>query len=69
MFVNLIISKFSTKYHYSSTTVNGIGRVHKLGKQNRQQPGFTNGNLIKTSPTSHGNDKSDEKFMQQTKNK
>ena len=52
MFVHLIVSKFSKKVHYSSTMVNRIGRSHKPGKQNRQQPGVINGLLNKISFTS-----------------
>ena len=35
-----------------------------LGKQNRQRPGVTNGNLNTTSPNSHNHDKSIEKIYQ-----
>ena len=34
-------------------TANIIGRAHKLGKQNRQQPGITNNTSNTTSSTSH----------------
>ena len=33
--------------------VSGIGLAHKIGKQNRERPGITNGLLNATSPTSH----------------
>ena len=50
-------SKFSTKFHFSSTTANGIGHAHKLGKES-QRPEVTHGTLSSTSPTSHSNAKS-----------
>ena len=56
MFLNLTISIFSTKDHYSPIMYNIIGRSQKLGK-NRQQPGVTHGPLNSTSPTSHNHDK------------
>ena len=68
MFVNLIISKFSTKYQYSSTTVNMIGRVQKNGLKNMHRPGVTHGTLKKTPSTSVSHDNSNETMMQQVKN-
>ena len=50
MFVNLIILKLSTKYHYSSTIVNGIVHAQKLGKKSRQRPGVANVNLNTAFP-------------------
>ena len=52
MFVNPIIYKKSTKYHYLLTMANGDNCAHKLGEQNKQQLGVTNENLNTTSPTS-----------------
>ena len=63
MFITLIISKKLTKCHYSSVMVNGIGRAHKPGKQNRQQPGNINETFTTTLPTSYCHDNSDEKLM------
>ena len=68
MFVNLIISKFSTKYQYSSTTVNMIGHVQKIGKTHMHRPGFTHGTLKTTPSTSVSHDNSNETMMQQVKN-
>ena len=53
MFINLTIYNFKSKYHYSSTMSNRIGRAHKLSKNNRKQPVFTHGPFNKTSTTSH----------------
>ena len=62
------MSNFSTRYHYSSTMVNGISRPQKLGKKTHQKPGNTNGTLNKTSPYPNCHDKSVETLMLQLKN-
>ena len=41
MFLNIIIYKYATKYHNSSTMANGFDRAHKLGKQNIKRPDIT----------------------------
>ena len=33
MFIKLTILNLPTQYHYSLTTVNGVGREQKLGKK------------------------------------
>ena len=57
MFLNLIIQKSATKYHYSSTMANKIGQAHKLGKTNRKQNDSTNDPSNITSSTSNSNEK------------
>ena len=56
MFLNLIILKYETKPHYSSTMANGIGQAHKLGKQNRKRPCVTKNPSNLTSSPSHIHD-------------
>ena len=57
MFLNLIIWKSSTKHYFLSTMANGIGQSHKIAKQKRQQPGFTNDPSNTNSSTSKIHDK------------
>ena len=56
MFLNFIITKISTQYHESSTMVNGIGRIHKLGKYNMHKSVFTNRPLKTNSPNYNSHD-------------
>ena len=58
MFLNLMISKSVTKYHNSSTTADGIGQSHILGRQNRKPSGST------TDPSNTSN--SQENFKENT---
>ena len=52
MFLSIIISKFATKYHYSSTIINGIGWAHKFIKKG-QQTCLTNNRSNASSSNSH----------------
>ena len=60
MFLNLVISKSATKYHYLSTMAHIIGQAHKLGKQKQQRPGITNDYSNEKFSTSHSHDEFDE---------
>ena len=57
MFLNLIISKVSTQYHYSSTMVNSIGYLQIFVKQNRQRNLVINRPLKTTLTTSNNHNK------------
>ena len=61
MLLNLAISNFSTRYSLSSTTVNGVSHVHKLGKYKSQRSVVTNRPLSTTLPYSNSHDKYNEK--------
>ena len=58
MFLKSVISMFSTKWHYSSTMANGIGRSHRVFKQNIKQPGVTRNKSNQNCSTSNSHDNS-----------
>ena len=61
--LNLIIPKYSTKYHSSSTMVNGSVYAQKIDNQNRKQPVVTNRTLNARSTTFNKHDKVNEELM------
>ena len=62
MFLNLIISELSTQYLQLPTMFNRVGRVHKLGKYNRQRSIVKNRPLKITLPYYNSHDKYNEKI-------
>ena len=49
---NIIILKYATIYHYSSTMNYGIGRYHKIGKQSiKQLDNTTDTSLVNSTPS------------------
>ena len=68
MFVNLVVSKFSTKFHFSSTIFNGIVCAHRLVKKTGRQPGVTHGPLNTTPPRYVSHDKSNKSIDLTSKN-